>query len=497
VVLVVSIARNTLITIGGTAASIAVTLVTVPLYIKAIGLERYGVLAVVWTILAYFGLVELGVSGAMVQRLARGMLSPRQRITLYWTGFTMNALMGLIGGALLWLSFNALMTMMSFSTVEVEIEIRSAGVLVAALIVVMTLRSVNNSVLYGAERFVTATVLSTLETVASAIAPLAVAIFASANIYCLIAAILAVRTLFLVASFVVMIPSLPGFRLARGHMSQARDLLSIGFWFWLAGLIAPLMTYFDRFLIGSVVGVAQLPYYSVPQTILQQSSHIPRALGSVLFPRFSAMKDDATAAKLAIKAMEAMSFAVTPISVILILTVQPMLATWLSEDFAEKSYVVAVVLMFSLLPSAISRVIASQLNGRNRPDLVVKVLLVEIVPYGIGLYVLSRSFGLLGVAIMWTLRVTVDTLLLAWMSKVLVPMLKELLFPIVLAVSALTVSLQWSPHDPRGWASSVGILVIVAAWAVCFMPPSLSQAIGRVRFIRHLPIGRFYRSKVS
>ncbi len=261
-----------MVTIVGTLTTIAISIVTVPLYLKAIGLERYGVLAVVWTILTYFGLVELGVSGAMVQRLARGLLSARQRISLYWTGFAMNAVMGMAGGILLWLSFNPIMSAMSFSTVEVGNETRSAGGLIAALVLVMTLRSVNSSVLFGAERFVAATVLSTLESAASAIAPLVVALCFSLDIYWLIAAILVVRIAFVVASFVVMIPSLPGFRIVRGHVSQARDLLSIGIWFWLAGVIAPLLTYFDRFLIGSVVGVAQLPYYSVPQTILQQSS---------------------------------------------------------------------------------------------------------------------------------------------------------------------------------------------------------------------------------
>ncbi len=484
-----------MVTIMGTLTTIAISIVTVPLYMKAIGLERFGVLAVVWTILTYFGLVELGVSGAMVQRLARGMLSARQRISLYWTGFSMNAIMGMAGGILLWLSFNPIMSAMSFSTVEVGNETRSAGGLIAALLLTMTLRSVNNSVLFGAERFVAATVLSTLENAASAIAPLVVAIFLSVDIYWLIAAILVVRIAFVVASFVVMIPSLPGFRIVRGHVSQARDLLSIGFWFWLSGLIAPLLTYFDRFLIGSVVGVAQLPYYSVPQTILQQSSHIPRALGSVLFPRFSALKDDHAASRLAVDAMEAMAFVVTPISVVLILAMEPLLTLWLSEEFARKSTTIAVVIMFSLLPSSMARILGSQLNGRTRPDLVVKALLIEVVPYAVGLYFFSTAFGLLGVALMWTLRVVVDVLLLGAMGKVLGAMLRELLIPIALTSASLLASLGWGMHDPRRWASSAGILLVLAAWVTCFLPPTLVRSMNGVSLLRRLPVGRLYRGR--
>ena len=482
-----------MVTIVGTSTAIAISIVTVPLYITAIGLERYGVLAVVWTILTYFGLVELGVSGAMVQRLAGGLLSARQKISLYWTGFSMNLAMGLAGALLLWLSFNPILSALSFSTVEVGNETRSAGGLIAALVLVMTLRSVNNSVLFGAERFVAATILSTLESAASAVAPLVVAIYFSADIYWLIAAILVVRIAFVVASFVVMIPSLPGFKVVGGHLSQARDLLSIGIWYWLAGLIAPLLTYLDRFLIGSVVGVAQLPYYTVPQTILQQSSHIPRALGSVLFPRFSALKDDDAARKLAVDAMEAMAFVVTPISVVLILAMEPLLSIWLSADFAGRSTEVGVVIMFSLLPSSMARILGSQLNGRNRPDLMVKALLLELAPYAFGLYFLSTAFGLIGVALVWTLRVIVDALLLGAMSKVLGSMLKELLFPMALTTASLLASLSWGMHDPKRWVAAAAILLLVVGWTMWFLPPSLARSVGRAPVLRYLRLGRLYR----
>jgi O-antigen/teichoic acid export membrane protein len=276
-------------------------------------------------------------------------------------------------------------------------------------------------------------------------------------------------------------------------MADARDLLSTGFWFLLAGIIGPLLTYFDRFLIGSVVGVGKLPYYSVPQTILQQSSHIPRALGSVLFPRFSAIKDDSDSARLAVKAMESMAFVVAPICVLLILAMEPILKFWLSGDFAKNSSVVATLLMCSLLPSAMARIVSSQLNGRNRPDLVVKILLLEFIPYAITLYYFAKAFGLLGVAAVWTLRSTADALLLGMAGKVMLPMLKASIFPAALITCSFLVSAAWEMHDPRRWIFSVAICIILGAWAVCFLPPDLVRSVGRVKVLRRAPIGRLYR----
>lgn len=490
-----SIARNSIVTLAGTATAVVVTIVTVPLYIDAIGLERYGVLAVVWTILTYFGLFELGVSGGLVQRLARGGLSARDRVSLYWTGFCMNSAMGLFAGLVLLLTFGSIISLMNFSTAEVEKEVQSSGGVIAALVVVMTIRSVNNGVLYGAERFMTATILSTLEVLLSAIAPLAVAIYASLDIYWLLSAVLAVRVGFLVVSFVAMIPSLPGFRLTSGRIAQARDLLSIGLWFWLAGVIGPLLTYFDRFLIGGMVGVAHIPYYSVPQTICQQSSQVPRALGTVLFPRFSAVNDDTAAMTLAIKAMEAMAFIVTPISVILILTIGPILTIWLSEDFASKSALIGAVIMLSLFPSAMARIVVSQLNGCDRPDLVGKVLLLEIIPYALGLYALTKSFGLLGVAIAGALRAAADAALLGAASRTLIPMLKVALWPTGFALSALLTSIAGDYLGPLRWMLSLAVCVALASWLICLMPPSLACRINRVPLVGRMPVGRFYASK--
>jgi len=54
----------------GSIVPILVGLITIPIYLKLIGADRFGVLSIVWLILGYFSLFNLGMGKAITVELS-------------------------------------------------------------------------------------------------------------------------------------------------------------------------------------------------------------------------------------------------------------------------------------------------------------------------------------------------------------------------------------------------------------------------------------------
>ena len=85
--------------LAGSLVPVATALVTVPVYIHAVGADRYGMIAIASLLLGYFGFLDFGLSRASANALSRlGPASAMERSPVIMTALYLNLALGAVGG---------------------------------------------------------------------------------------------------------------------------------------------------------------------------------------------------------------------------------------------------------------------------------------------------------------------------------------------------------------------------------------------------------------
>ena len=66
--------KNTIWNLSGNAIPLLVGVTAIPLLIKEVGTERFGVLTLLWVIIGYASLFDLGVGRALTQQITQILL---------------------------------------------------------------------------------------------------------------------------------------------------------------------------------------------------------------------------------------------------------------------------------------------------------------------------------------------------------------------------------------------------------------------------------------
>ncbi|MGA2138244.1 MAG: hypothetical protein ABSH14_05220 [Verrucomicrobiia bacterium] len=89
------LARNTLWNLIGQGAPLVAAIIALPRLIQGLGIQRYGVLSLIWMLIGYFSFLDLGLGRALTKLVAERLGNvPEERLAMeIWTAWML--LMGL------------------------------------------------------------------------------------------------------------------------------------------------------------------------------------------------------------------------------------------------------------------------------------------------------------------------------------------------------------------------------------------------------------------
>ena len=470
-----SIRRNTLYNLLGRIAPLGVSLVTVPLYLHAIGEARYGVLAIIWLFTGYFGVFEMGLSRASAYHLARQHdEAPAVRSTTFWTALWLNLSFGLLGAVVLYAAAQPVFTHFFQMSETMRRSVLASLPWIAAALPLGTLGGVLAGALEARERFAYMNLIGVFNTALTQIGPLLVAIFISPELTWLIPAVVIARAAGLLLQFVGVWRFLPILPSALFDRARARALFTYGGWISISNIVGPMLVTFDRMLIGAMMNVQAVTYYTVPYNLVNRVSILPGALSISLFPRFS-RTESGKGKQLAERGLHLIMAVMTPITVIGITLLPLFLTHWISPEFSRHGSMAGMILLVGIWINGLAFIPYGLLQGQGRPDITAKLHLLELPFFLLLLWGGIHWLGLPGAALAWSLRVAVDALLLLYFARL--PLRLGYALP---ALGMIGLAVVLAPHRILSAYSIAAVFLMVFSmlWAL-WIAPELRQILLR------------------
>lgn len=401
------IKANFAFNVGGTIAPLIIALVTMPIYVSHIGAARYGVVSITWILLGYFGFLDLGLSRATANALAKLRPSSSERAKIFLTSFYINLFLGAIGGLVLYSTGMLIMDRLVRLPAELKPEIEAAIPWIACLLPLALVSGVGNGALESRERFLAVNILQMVGMTVGQVIPALCAVFISPSLAFVIPAAVVSRSfsILLVLGFVARQewPLDP----RNFDWKQCRKLLGYGSWVSVSNIIGPILTSLDQMVIGSTLGLTAVTHYSVPMSLVGRSQILAAALSRTLFPRMSRSNWD-EARDVAEKAFVMLAFGYGAVSAAAIILARPFLVLWMGQDFALVAAPIAELLLIGGWVNGLAFLPFALLQGQGRPDITAKFHALELIPFVFILWFLAKEFGLIGAAAAWVLRCAAD-----------------------------------------------------------------------------------------
>lgn len=414
-----SFITNSFYNIAGHILPLTIGILCIPYLIKSIGMERFGILSIVWTIIGYFSLFDFGLSRTLTVKVAElSSLGKYDEVnTVFWTSLKWISIATAIGSLCITTVLFFKNHFITLASREIYDEAFSSIFIIALTLPAVTITSGVKGALEAESKFYGINLIQTISGSLNFLTPLIVSQY-SQNLFYIILSLSLLRFIFLIIHFMYLKQTCVWISKVKFlSLTESLPILTSGGWFAVTNIIGPVMTYFDRFLIASMIPAATLPYYTTPFEIINKLLIIPSSITRALFPILasnSEKNDNSLIYRLSLK--------IIAISCGLILALGvgfgfQGIQFWLGSDFAKSSFTIFLILLFGFFGNSLAWPPFNLIQAFQKPKITAIIHLIELPFYIALLIILTKKYGLIGTAISWSVRNIIDYFAMSYISQ--------------------------------------------------------------------------------
>ncbi|WP_167496242.1 oligosaccharide flippase family protein [Vibrio inusitatus] len=372
----------------------------------------FGTYLIIMTTLGYSGLLELGMSRALIKQFSSEHSDEREtKITLASGFYTMLGL-GLLGTLILLIGSQVAQLFFSLSSsVVIGVKI-SAFALPAILLNQLFYAYLEGSLRYGA--------ILKIKLVSSMLEALLLItiLLIYGDLYTLLIVFCIGK--YVTLSFIYYYCSGPKL-IERKQFSKTKvgGMIKFGGWLTISSIIGPVMVYFDRFFVSGEFGLEIAEQYLAVSELAIKIAIIPTAISRVFFVLMARISIDGhRSTRLG---YQSIIVGVVPFLFLLIVYSDSFLNLVISDKSTELSTTIFNILCIGLVFNAIAQIPFMKLLAAGYSKTTAIIHLCELFPYLILLTYAIKQYGVIGVAIVWVLRSLIDCIILVIVSRSMLP----------------------------------------------------------------------------
>ncbi len=394
--------RNSLWHMSGSALPAIAALVTIPLLIAALGVEGFGIVTLVSSVIGYFGVLDINLSAGAIKYLAEHHAAgDRKRFAeTFWFGALFYGSLGLLGALAIYFSADFLVARFFHVSANLHADTVMAFQIGALGFALSQTQSYLLVVPQSLQRYDRSAQTEAFFGVSVNVASAAVALAGFGVI-----GVIATRVVISCMNVLYLAWLIRRFHLDLTPSWPRRDvraqLTSFSAYAYLSKIASTLHEHGDKLIVGALAGPVAVTFYTVPATLAGRILGLTYRLSSVIYPKASALAATERIHELRPVYLGAMRY-VTYINLValgmIVLAGDEFLRRWVGSEFVAQGYPVLVLMTLALLADSFTNVPSLVNDALGHPRITGRFALAKGLTGVVLVYAGASMAGIVGAA---------------------------------------------------------------------------------------------------
>lgn len=370
---------------------------------RKLGIESFGLFTLLFALVGYASIFDVGISRAVTRMIAIHQDDVDECISICGTATWFILLFASFGASLLYLLSTNIATWLNVSVNLYDDTVLSLKIM-SLSVPLFLLTQIWLGILEGLEKFPIINMQRIITSSAIALFPL-MFIYIENQLSYAVLGLLCARFFTCITIWLITKKYISHI-FANIKKATLYKMLKFGGWLTISNIISPIMVYFDRFILANISGAHAVAQYTAPSDLVSRLGIFPGSIAKALFPKLS-RSDDSYRQGIMLLASVSI-FAIIPLFIL----AEWILVLWLGPEYTGTPATVLRILLVGFFFNALAQAPFAAIQAKGYAKITAYIHLIELLPYLLLLTALIHFLGVIGVAIAWSIRVTIDFVIL-------------------------------------------------------------------------------------